>query len=158
MSVKGEHKAAALPGGVPRIARILTYAGLVPFLAGFVVALFGPPGGLSADLAMLAFKGYAAVILAFLGGVHWGMGLTLDSPDAQTRTLVISVLPPLIGAIALLAGPAAAFTIFAVAFLVQGLLDIVYFRRFRKGGWYARLRLEATAIVVVILALSAWFA
>ena len=144
-------------GGVPRVARILTYAGLVPFGAGFLVSLTGAPASLSVEVAMLAFKAYAAVILAFLGGVHWGMALTLEEGAAQTRALVISVAPPLIGVAAVLADAKPAFAILAIAFLLQGLFDIGYFRKLRKGGWYARLRLEVTVIVVILLALSSWF-
>ncbi len=152
------HAPTGLPAGVPKVARYLTYAGLIPFVAGFVISLFGPPASVSADIAMLAFKGYAAVILAFLGGVHWGLSLNLEHPASQTRGLVISVVPPLVGALALLVDAQWAFIIFALAFLLQGVFDIFVFRKLRKGGWYARLRLEVTAIVVVLLAASAYFA
>lgn len=158
MTSQTETAGKALPTGVPRVARILTYAGLVPFAAGFLLSLFGPPASLSSELAMLAFKGYAAVILAFLGGVHWGLALTIDDPARQTRGLVVSVIPPLVGAVAVPLDAGPAFGIFAAAFLLQGVLDIFVFRSLRKGGWYARLRIEATAVVVVLLALSAWFA
>lgn len=150
--------ADAKPGGVPKIARILVYAGMVPFIGGFLISLFGAPANLTLEVAMLAFKAYAAVILSFLGGVHWGMALTVTDPSEQQRSLIISVVPAIIGVVAVLLSAGPAFAVLAIAFLAQGIFDVFVFRKLRKGGWYARLRLEVTAIVVVLLALSAWFA
>jgi len=57
--------------------RLLGYAGLFPFFAAAAAALLGPPPWRGAALSALA--AYGAVILSFLGAVHWGLASTLFS-------------------------------------------------------------------------------
>ena len=55
---------------LPPLALLLGVGGLVPFLAcglGSVTA----GGAVPADRALLALVEYAAIILSFLGAVHW---------------------------------------------------------------------------------------
>lgn len=75
-----------------RMARILGYAGLIPFVLVAVGHLLGRP------VAGLGLA-YGAVILSFLGGIQWGTALRMDS--GQHR-LVASVVPSLIGWMALM--------------------------------------------------------
>jgi hypothetical protein len=98
---------------MPLLAIVLGIAGLIPFI---VCGL----GAISVDAAtsarmMTALVGYGAVILSFLGGVHWGFALggatTLPAPvtvagnrfvTAERARLVLGVVPSLIGWVALL--------------------------------------------------------
>ena len=96
---------------MPLLAILLGVAGLVPFV---VCGL----GALSADAVqsgrmMIALIGYGAVILSFLGGVHWGFALSSPTPvpvvptgrrfiTAERARLVLGVVPSLIGWLALL--------------------------------------------------------
>jgi hypothetical protein len=75
-------------------ARRLGYAGLLPFVGGAaVVALVEPAMRPAPGYALLA---YAATIVAFLGGVHWGAAMRAEGPLAATRALVWGVLPQLL--------------------------------------------------------------
>lgn len=83
---------------LPPIAILLGAAGLIPFVLGSLAAL-----SLEGDLAtrsLLALSAYGAVILAFLGGVHWGFGLQ-PGPDQPARVqrmrFGLGVVPSLIG-------------------------------------------------------------
>ncbi|KQT32261.1 hypothetical protein ASG29_10605, partial [Sphingomonas sp. Leaf412] len=58
-------------GSVPRLARILGYAGLLPQAFAVMVLLKDDPATRFAALAF-AFA-YAALILSFLGGTWWGL-------------------------------------------------------------------------------------
>jgi hypothetical protein len=91
---------------MPLLAVVLGVAGLIPFV---VCGL----GALSVDVAtatrmMAALIGYGAVILSFLGGVHWGFAFSADAPEPPAGNrlmrgrLVLGVLPSLIGWFALL--------------------------------------------------------
>lgn len=82
--------------------RLLGYAGLVPFAAAAVLALLGPPSW--RGLALSALAAYGAVILSFLGAVHWGLALraTPDEAHAAWPRLGLGVLPALVGWVALL--------------------------------------------------------
>jgi hypothetical protein len=73
----------------------LGFGGLIPFVAAAFAMVLLPEGG-SRDLAGRILVGYGAVILSFLGGVHWGLVLRDRPPDAS-RPLVMGVLPSLAG-------------------------------------------------------------
>lgn len=75
--------------------RSLGYAGLVPFVGCALVMLAVPDDG-SRHLAARALLGYGAVILSFLGGVHWGLVLR-NAPARAAGMLAIGVVPSLLG-------------------------------------------------------------
>lgn len=55
-------------------ARLLGAAGLLPFIILVVMALDGR--AVNAIPVTESLRQYAALILAFLGGMHWGLGMT----------------------------------------------------------------------------------
>jgi hypothetical protein len=68
------------------LIQTLGYAGLIPFV-GLAMLLWLVAPGLQAWVAM-ALAGYAALIVSFLGGVHWGLGWLggLRGPNAAPHT------------------------------------------------------------------------
>ncbi|AGA34343.1 hypothetical protein TVNIR_2705 [Thioalkalivibrio nitratireducens DSM 14787] len=89
------------PGAPPSLLVSLGYAGLVPFLFFGAASWFGSPAW--QDFALNALGLYGAVILAFLGGVHWGLYLV----DRNYRVAGLAapawaVLPAIAGWAALL--------------------------------------------------------
>jgi len=86
---------------LPAWAKPLGYGGLVPFAACALVMLAMPDAG-TRDLAGRALLGYGAVILSFLGGVHWGLVLRGAAPQRAGRLLAAGVVPSLVGWVALL--------------------------------------------------------
>ena len=87
---------------MPVLAVLLSVLGLVPFVVCGLAAV--GPDAATAERMLHTLISYAAVILAFAGGIHWG--LELQSPHADRFTgrarLGASVLAPLIAWIALL--------------------------------------------------------
>ena len=66
------------------IALRLGYAGLVPFVLGAVLVWL-----VHRDVqpyATLLLAGYGAVIVSFLGGVHWGLGMRQAVPSPASFT------------------------------------------------------------------------
>jgi hypothetical protein len=86
---------------LPAWARPLGYGGLVPFVACALVMLAVPEDG-TRDLAGRALLGYGAVILSFLGGVHWGLVLRGAAPQRAGGLMAAGVVPSLVGWVALL--------------------------------------------------------
>lgn len=80
---------------LPPLAWPLGLAGLLPFTAGLAGMAMG------VGWAGPALAGYGAVILAFLGGVHWGLALHAPGQADRLR-LVGGVLPSLVAWVALL--------------------------------------------------------
>jgi len=100
---------ASLP---PSWARLLGFAGLLPFVAGAATlwAVRDPATSAHAGFALAA---YAATIAAFLGGVHWGPALRAGG--VAPLPLIWGVIPQLAGWLALLVpAPASLLTCAAV--------------------------------------------
>ena len=138
---------------VPHAAKWLGAVGAIPFVTAAIAGPF-----LSGSLeypVFLALIAYGAVILSFLGGIQWGLSIAtsreVNSDDASFRRLGISVLPTLIGWLALLVAPPVGIVILAIAF---GLLLIVDLEASRKGeapAWYPSLRWPLTVTVIASL-------
>jgi len=91
----------------------LGYAGLLPFVA--CVSGIALLEGEARTFAVRGLVGYGAVILSFLGAVHWG--LMLCQPAAATLArLAIGVLPSLAAWVALLLPDRYALALLVVAF------------------------------------------
>lgn len=92
---------------LPPVAIALGVAGLIPFIGCGLGGLALPAPDSERFLA--ALLAYGAVILAFLGAVHWGFVLESPAPDGMAELtrkdrlrLVLGVVPALIGWVALL--------------------------------------------------------
>ena len=87
---------------MPLLAILLSALGLIPIIACGLVALGSDQP--TADRMLSALIAYAAVTLAFAGGVHWGFELQSQQQDrfVQRARLGLGVVPPLVGWIALL--------------------------------------------------------
>lgn len=91
-----------------RVAQSFGHLGLLPFFA-LALLCWLPPDAMvgelhAARLAVFALVAYAAVILSFLGAVHWGFALSTPglARPALRQSLAVGVLPSLLGWLALL--------------------------------------------------------
>ncbi len=82
------------PEQIPTLALWLGYAGLLPFI-GLMLGLWFAPERLDAFL-MRALLSYSAVILSFMGAIHWALAMHAEG-DTARRHMTFSVLPALIG-------------------------------------------------------------
>jgi hypothetical protein len=152
MKPEPDHSNAS--GRIPAAAAWLGGLGLIPFVAMTLVLVAGGPALPFAP--GLALIGYGAVILSFLGGIHWGVALrpTVDlhndsSPIAVS--LVFGVIPSIIGWIALLLPLATATALLCAGFALQLWLDLRTIAQGRLPAWFARLRIILTVIVMLSL-------
>ena len=93
---------------LPLLAVVLGVLGLLPFL-GCTLGIIAFPRQVPVPNLVQAIIAYGAVILAFLGGVHWGFALeprpTILAPGHEMidrMRLALGVLPSLVGWAALL--------------------------------------------------------
>jgi hypothetical protein len=135
----------------PRYASLLGYLGLLPFAAGGLGVWLAPAA--TAALAGRALVAYAAVILSFMGAVHWGLAMHASHPG-RDRQLAWSVVPALIAWIALLLPALVALPLLLVSFAVLNAADRGAARAGAAPGWYPELRLPLTIGVVVCLGLA----
>ena len=145
---------------IPNSARWLGLLGLLPFLGLTAMHVLEMETDLLAP--GLALRAYGAVILSFIGGIQWGLGIRLSDGNARSRQglsgmLVMSVIPSLIAWAGLLAPETLGFGLLIAGF---GLVLAVDMRAVRAGmapSWYPRLRYPLTAVVISTLAVSTVF-
>jgi hypothetical protein len=135
---------------VPPAAFSLGFLGAVPFVALAVMAFLAEPIGGWALAALLA---YGAIILSFMGGVHWGWAMAADEPSF-TR-LGLSVVPSLLGWGGFLLAGSVGFVVIALGFAALLWLDLQAVAAGRAAAWYPQLRWPLTLIVVASLAVGA---
>lgn len=140
---------------VPKVPLWLGLAGVLPFAAGLVVYAAGGFWLFDQSLALRSTLGYGAVILSFLGGTRWGMGLLLTNADKRDARLSLSVLPPLLGWVALLLPAFPALVLLAVSLAAQGAWDVGDAADDGAPEWFAHLRTVLTALVCSLLSVMA---
>jgi hypothetical protein len=139
------------PGALPPGTAWLGYAGLLPFAAcALAVALLGEE---PREFAARALVAYGAVILSFLGAVHWGLLLARPAPDTRRR-LAVGVLPSLAGWAALLLSPRHGLALLVVAFGAFWLYEHRALGTSLLPDGYLRLRRELTLGACSLLAIG----
>lgn len=130
-----------LPGSVAWLG----YGGLLPFV-GTALAIFVDPH--HAELWSDALMAYGAVILSFVGALHWGFAMSLSSLDAGCRRacFIWSTVPALMAWPATLLEPLDAGLLLVTGFGVHYWQDRRLAARARLPGWYLPLRLRLTAV------------
>jgi hypothetical protein len=140
---------------VPVSAAWLGGLGALPFigLACAMPFLVGAPRNLAAD----ALVAYGAVILSFLGGIHWGLAIAHGGGAAQAKLparLILSIVPSLAAWAALLVADTTGLFILALAVAAMLWVDIRAARSGTAPPWYPTLRIPLTCIVVAALLLG----
>lgn len=129
---------------VPVNAAWLGGLGALPFIALTLLVLVTD---IDDARALQALSAYGAVILSFLGGIHWGFALARAPGSPSTSALVISVMPSLFGWCALLLERKTGLFVLAAAVIAMFFVDGALTRRGLAPAWYPRLRLPLTIIV-----------
>jgi hypothetical protein len=143
-----------MPRRLPVLAIILTIAGIIPFILFGVEAT--ATNTTTSMLAAFVLIGYGAVILSFLGGVHWGFTLATEHDPAERPRLVLGVVPALVGWAALAATLYAQAPIMGLLLLIGAFVLVVvaewqgHSRGWVPGG-YIGMRIAATGVVVLTL-------
>jgi hypothetical protein len=140
--------AGSAPSG---LANALGLGGLLPFVAGAVWLLVGPADPAAPSLAARVLVAYAATIVAFLGGIHWGLAFTHPGGPPPAR-LSWGVVPSLVAWPALLLPSATGLA------LLAGMLVLCYavdHRAYPQLGLAAWLPLRRRLSVVAALSCAA---
>jgi hypothetical protein len=144
-----------------RVCRLLGNLGLLPFYL-LSVAAWLPLGTAGARLVLIALVGYAAVILSFLGAVHWGLALLAPRlTRAQAwNSLGWGVAPSLLGWLALLLAAGGLQPWLVLVFLLGDfalcrLMDGALMRNYPDvPAWYLGLRTRLTIGVMIALLIA----
>jgi amino acid transporter len=136
------------PDEPPLLARRLGHAGLIPFVLGALLVWLVWPE-VQPDVT-LALAGYAAVIVAFLGGIHWGLAMQAGLPGG--RPFVWAMVPPLVSWIAIIMPAHAGLVVLGVMLVVCYAVDRRLYVAAGYGHWLMlRFRLSAVAALCCFL-------
>ncbi len=160
---------------LPLLAIVLGLGGLVPFV-GMTVGILFFPADVPVPRLVPALIDYGAVILSFLGAVHWGLALaggqagvspvSLSTPAASSALvpassramrlrLGLGVLPSLVGWAALLVvlvgRPLPALLLLVLGFALTTLAETRAARQGLMPPGYLALRHLLTAVVLLCL-------
>jgi hypothetical protein len=139
---------------MPAAALWLGVAGLVPFIACTLQIVAGwPLEPRMTGPALYALTIFSGAILAFMGGVQWG--LAVARPEAGWRAYGISVLPVLAACAGLWIGARMGLLTFAAGFVALLFYDLWTVSRGEAPGWYGRLRIGLTSVVAACLTAAA---
>jgi hypothetical protein len=131
----------------PPIALWLGYAGLIPFVSFAALTWLAPPEWRPFTAAALA--AYAAVIVSFLGGIHWGIG----SRDGTPWLFLWGVVPSLVAAAALMLSTRAGLLINGLMLLLCYAVDRRVYPTHGLRAWLGlRWRLSMVAAISCFVA------
>ena len=131
----------------------LGYAGLIPFT--LLAALMWLVDAELLPFVAIALSGYAASILSFLGGVHWGIGFMKGEATPQFH-FVWGVVPSLIAWLALMMPAYAALPLFGLVVVVCYAVDSKTYPAAGLASWLPmRLRLTVVATASCMLGAAA---
>ena len=131
------------------VATVLTYSGTLPFILA-ILGLFYNPLGLGLDYHYLVLS-YGAVITSFIAGIHWGSYLTKSS---SLNLFIHSNLIALAAWCAFLTSVHNGTLILIGCFIYLLFLDRHLWHENLIEGWFFRVRLRASIIVILALAIS----
>lgn len=146
------------------VAVLISLAGAVPFLVLGAIVLLDPLGSQTAIEVLIS---YGAVILSFLGAVHWGFALrdtahpvtgeplTPAVLGAERQLLVFGTVPAIIGWVALslmlhFGAPALALFVLLAGFFITIVVETIGRGRGVVAANYLFLRWGVSVVVLLV--------
>lgn len=128
---------------VPSVPALrLGYAGALPFVVGAALVWIVRTDVLGYVTA--ALSAYAAVIVSFLGGIHWGLAMNRRHPSP--RLLVWGVATSLAAWVAVVMPPHAGLVVHGAMLIACYLVDRKAYPALGAAGWLTlRFRLSTVA-------------
>jgi hypothetical protein len=142
------------PAARPRIVAWLGYGGLIPFLTLAVLACVDRERTLLWDATLRA---YGAVILGFVGALHWGFAMRQVEMTPRQRDVAFgwSVVPALVGFLALVVNSTLGDVLLAGGFIAHYGRDRSIAATARLPVWYLPLRLRLSVVAILCIAAGA---
>ena len=136
----------------PAWAHLLGYAGLVPFV--FLSAAFWWPDRISHSFISHALSSYAAVIISFLGAIHWGLEMRDVQPAATNPSPWIwGITPSLLAWLVTLLTPPFDLLFMAILLWLCYRVDQKRYSHYQVASWLPmRFRLTLVASIACMVA------
>ena len=137
------------------IPKLLGYFGLLPFIVPTVFLFFDHS---HLDMWRHFLLSYAAVILSFVGALHWSFAMLLhELPiNKQRWSFLWSVVPSLVAWISLSIPKFYGFMLLAMFFAIALIRDKQLFDNAELPSWYMPLRRNLTVVAMTCLLIAAY--
>lgn len=137
------------------IPLLLGYLGLLPFVIPTVFLLVDHHHILLLNNIQIS---YGAVILSFLGALHWGVAMAISNLSVTKRNFMLgwSVTPALVAWIAVLMPQTYGLVILSVFFVLAFLIDNTLSQTIAFPAWFIPLRFRLTVVVTSCLMFAAF--
>ncbi len=134
----------------PRIVAWLGYGGGIPFVA-FLLLIYLDPG--RGTVWHQSLRAYAAVILSFVGALHWGFAMLLGNVATTQRHSLFawSVIPCLMAFVALVTSSTVSTAVLVIGFFLHFVQDARLAVIAALPGWYLPLRLRLSVVATLSL-------
>ena len=137
------------------LAKILGFSGLIPFIIAFIIINFN----ISKTQVLEVIVIYGYTIIAFLGGIYWGVGLNIKI--SAKKYFFISTLPTIFVLISLLFPLSLiAKIIYLICILNLFLyLEYSFLQTLKIPKWFLFLRVKLNiflTLLLIMIALSAY--
>jgi len=134
------------------LAHRLGYAGLLPFVFGTALIWLIADRNLDQHaFVSLALSAYAALIISFLGGIHWGLAFAKGLP--VRHAVIWGIVAPLLGWLGVLMSPYAGLALHGGVLIACYVVDRRWYPVLGVGEWLTlRFRLTAVAAMSCFLA------
>jgi Protein of unknown function (DUF3429) len=139
---------------MPVVELLLAAAGGFPLttLAGMIVTGMAIPG-LDNQFALLT---YGAIVLTFMGAVHWGLAMTAPVADgggtwgtrSQWRAYTVSMVPGLVAWVALLLPTKVGAWVLVASFGLLLVYDLWSMRAGEAPAWFMKLRVPLAVMAI----------
>jgi glycerol uptake facilitator-like aquaporin len=138
------------------LPRFLGYLGLLPFVVPTLLLSLDSYHSLLWSHVLI---NYAAVILSFLGALHWAFAMTIPSLNQRSRNLsfIWSVIPSLIAWISLLVNEFFGTLLLIIFFALSLWKDKQLIDIFELPKWYFPMRSRLSFIVIICLSISLFY-
>lgn len=139
----------------PRLVAWLAYGGLIPFIAFTAASLIGTH---RSGVGQHMLLNYGAVILSFVGALHWGFAMSALAMSERKRNVCFawSVVPALLAWLALSIDPVAGSALMAAGFALHYLQDWRLVRHAGLPAWYLPMRLRLSVVAVLSLIVTSF--
>lgn len=129
-------------------ATYLAYAGLIPFI---LLPLYIASDNLAIFEGIGYFIQYSAIILSFLGGIHWYESIRNESSGHQ---LYVSMLPSIVAWLSLvLLAPGIALMTIGISHMLMLIYDLSVLKPSKA---YAAMRMRITSLVLGSHMMMGW--
>ena len=137
------------------LAKILGFSGLIPFIIAFIILNFN----ISKTQVLEVIIIYGYTIIAFLGGIYWGVGLNIKI--SAKKYFLISTLPTIFVFISLLFPLSLISKIIYLICILNFFLylEFSFLQTIKLPKWFLFLRIKLNiflTLLLIMIALSAY--